>query len=119
MVAPPPPLRVAFLAAPTHMDGVVFVCKPGVRDFYSKRASRQRAFHKRPLSAANTYAVVTVSSLVRYYLPSDTCALWLVWSRVYVLHVLLDVWLCCVVLVLCCMSFLAGVREFVGVILQW
>ncbi|CAM9582632.1 unnamed protein product [Ectocarpus sp. 12 AP-2014] len=34
----------------------------GVRDFYSKRASRQREFHKRPLSAANTYAVVTVMS---------------------------------------------------------
>eukprot|EP00903_Cladosiphon_okamuranus_P012883 g12031.t1 len=34
----------------------------GIRDFYSKRASRQRAFHKRPLSAANTYAVVTVMS---------------------------------------------------------
>ncbi|CAM9347271.1 unnamed protein product, partial [Hapterophycus canaliculatus] len=34
----------------------------GVRDYYSKRASRQREFHKRPLSAANTYAVVTVMS---------------------------------------------------------
>ena len=34
---------------------------PGIRDLYSKRASRQKEFHKRPLSAANTYAVVTVS----------------------------------------------------------
>eukprot|EP00904_Undaria_pinnatifida_P005632 jgi/Undpi1/2199/HiC_scaffold_12.g05585.m1 len=34
----------------------------GVRDLYSKRASRQKEFHRRPLSAANTYAVVTVMS---------------------------------------------------------
>ncbi|CAM9551753.1 unnamed protein product [Ascophyllum nodosum] len=34
----------------------------GVRDMFSKRASRHKEFHKRPLSAANTYAVVTVMS---------------------------------------------------------
>lgn len=41
--------------------GLISASDQGVRDMFSKRAGKQREFHKRPLSAANTYAVVTVS----------------------------------------------------------